>query len=457
MSAPKDHDDLARLGAAEARGLIEDGRLSALELTEACLARIAAREETVRAFAFLDPDHARRQAESLDAGRKVGRPLRPLHGLPVAVKDVFDTCDMPTERGTPLHKGRRPRRDAFAVQRLRRAGAVILGKSVTTELAVYAPGPTRNPHDPARTPGGSSSGSAAAVADFMAPLAIGTQTNGSVIRPASFCGVVGVKPSFGLVGRSGTLKQSPPLDQIGVFARSVRDAALLLDALVGPDPDDGDSLAWAAPGFARTLGEHWPLDPDLAFVPTPRWDEAGTDVQGGFAEIARALGGKMPALDLKDALEDVWNLHQTVMEADLAASYAAEYARGKDELSPVLRGMLERGQSYPAVAYIEARDAIPRLRAAIEPLFDRFDAFLTPASPGVAPEGLDATGSPVFCTPWTYLGLPALTLPLLQGEGGLPVGVQLVGRHGDDARLLRTAAWLARRLEADTAKGTKSA
>ncbi|MCB1884439.1 MAG: amidase [Geminicoccaceae bacterium] len=448
MPAPKDHDDLARLGAAEARALLVDGRLSALELTEACLARIAAREETVRAFAFLDPDHARRQAEALDALRRAGRPLRPLHGLPVAVKDVFDTGDMPTCHGTPLHEGRRPRRDAFVVGRLRAAGAVILGKSVTTELAVYAPGPTRNPHDPGRTPGGSSSGSAAAVADFMAPLALGTQTNGSVIRPAAFCGVVGVKPSFGLVGRSGVLRQSPPLDQVGVFARSVRDAALLLDAIVGFDPGDRDSLPWAAPGFERTLDAPWPIEPDLALVPTPRWDEAGADLQGGLAEIVQALGGAVPALDLKDALERVWDLHRTVMEADLAASYAADYARGGDALSPVLRAMLERGRTLPAVAYIEARDAIPRLRAAIEPLFDRFDAFLTPASPGAAPRGLDSTGSPAFCTPWTYLGLPALTLPLLKDGDGLPIGVQLVGRHGDDARLLRTAARLVRRLEA---------
>ncbi len=447
VAKPSDQADFVEPSATAARRLIEEGKLASVELVEACLARVGAREAEVGAFAFLDPHHARRGAEACDAARRAGRPQGPLHGLPVAVKDIFDTADMPTENGTALHAGRRPRKDAHAVARLRAAGAVILGKTVTAEMANLTPGRTRNPHDLSRTPGGSSQGSAAAVADRMAPLAIGTQTNGSVIRPASYCGVVGFKPSFGLIGRSGALCVSRHLDQVGVFARDVADAALLADALVGHDPDDPDSLNWAAPRLSWTLRQDWPLAPDLAFVRTPVWDQADADTRAGFEELAGALGERARRYDLPDGIAAAWDAHRCIMEADLAVNFAPEWTRGRDRLSPALQALIERGLGHGAHDYIRALAAIPKLRASLDPLFERADAILTPAAAGEAPRDLASTGSPAFCTLWSLLGLPAVILPLLTGANGLPIGVQLVGRHGEDARLLRTAAWLARHLE----------
>src|SRR5918995_4371157 len=272
-------DGLAGLSALAAADLLGAGKISALELTEACLARIAGREPEVQAWAFLDPEHARRQARAADEGRKRGRPLGPLHGIPVGVKDIVDTQDMPTENGTVLHAGRRPSRDASIVSAMRAAGAVILGKTVTTELAVYAPNKTRNPHNPEHTPGGSSSGSAAAVAAGMVPLAIGTQTNGSVIRPASFCGVYGYKPSHGLISRHGILAQSRPLDTVGVMAADLEDLALLAEPLMAYDPADPAMRPRARPGLARVLAEDPPVPPKLAFVRSPVWQHAEEDTR----------------------------------------------------------------------------------------------------------------------------------------------------------------------------------
>jgi Asp-tRNA(Asn)/Glu-tRNA(Gln) amidotransferase A subunit family amidase len=430
------------LSAAEQAAAAARGEVSALALTEACLQRIAERDEQVQAWAFLDPDHARAQAKGLDERRKRGLPLGPLHGVPVGIKDIIDTRDMPTEHGTVLHAGRRPRTDAWLVARLRAAGAVILGKTVTTELAVFSPNATRNPHDLARTPGGSSSGSAAAVADGMVPLAVGTQTNGSVIRPASFCGVYGFKPTFGRIPRTGVLRQSPPLDTIGVFAASIEDAALLADVLFGNDPADPATLPEAMPALRRVALAEPPVTPSLGFVRTPVWDQAEATTREAFAELQEALGARIEMVPLPPLFDDVIELHRTIMEADLARSFADEVARGRDRLSDILIGMIERGQRVLAVDYNRAVDRRAALNAALAPLFERYDALLTPATLGEAPLGLESTGSPVFCTAWTLTGTPAVTLPLLQGPAGLPLGAQLVGRRGDDARLLRTARWL---------------
>jgi Asp-tRNA(Asn)/Glu-tRNA(Gln) amidotransferase A subunit family amidase len=446
--ALRERDELCRLDALTLRGLLEAGKLSSVELVESCLGRIEEREPLVEAWAFLDPRYARAQAEMRDTERRAGKPCGPLHGVPVGVKDIFDTSDMPTENGTILHAGRRPTVDAVVVSRLRSAGAVILGKTVTTECAVYAPGKTRNPHNPEHTPGGSSSGSAAAVADFMVPLAVGSQTNGSVIRPASFCGVFGFKPSFGLIPRTGVLAQSRILDHVGVFARSLEDLALLGDALVGHHEGDPDSRATARPGLAAELARTFPLTPDLAFVKTAVWDKATSDVANGFAEIVDALAPHLTEFPLPDELTCGHEVHRTILETDLAVAFGREWERGREQLSPQLQGMIERGLEHRAIDYARAQRAVPRLRAAMDPLFERFDAVLTPAAPGEAPHGLASTGSPVFCTLWTLLGLPAVSLPLLAGSSGLPIGVQLVGRYGDDARLLRTARWVVERLAA---------
>ncbi|MFQ5848257.1 MAG: amidase [Candidatus Methylomirabilales bacterium] len=434
--------DVVRMSAAEAGEAIRVGKMTSEELVAACLDHIAALEERVGAWAHLDPEHALQQAREADLTRQAGKALGALHGIPVGVKDIFDTMDMPTEDGTVLHAGRQPGKDATAVALLRAAGAIIMGKTVTTELAVYAPGKTRNPHDPGRTPGGSSSGSAAAVATCMVPLAIGTQTNGSVIRPASYCGVVGYKPTHGLISRHWVLQQSRHLDQVGVFARTVEDAALIAEQLIAYDDRDPDTRPRARPRLAEAAAEEPPVPPRLGFVRTPVWDHADEDTKEAFAELVEHLGENVSEFELPDIFHDAVGWHRTIMEADLARSFEREYARGKDKLSPTLREMIERGQKVLAVDYNDAVGQISVLNHALEGMFDWCDAILTPAATGEAPLGLESTGSPIFCTIWTLCGMPAITVPILQGTHGLPMGAQLVALREDDAQLLRTARWL---------------
>jgi len=442
--------DHATLTATEAAAEIARGALAAEDYVRACLDRIAAMEGEIRAFAHLDRDHALAQARALDERRAQGRPLGPLHGVPVAIKDIIDTADFPTELGSPLAAGRRPWRDATVVARLRAAGAVIIGKTVTTELAYYHPGPTRNPHDPTRTPGGSSSGSAAAVAAQMVPLALGSQTNGSVIRPAAFCGVFAVKPSHGLVSRAGVLALSRKLDHIGAFARSLADLALILDVIAGHDPADPDTQPFAAPDFRAVAREQPPLPPRFAFVRTPVWDKAEPETKAAFEELTAARGPAVAPVELPAALAEAWEVHRTIMATEMAHNLSPIVARG--EPSEVMRRLLAHGESVRAVDYLAALAKAPRFAASLAEIFDAYDAILTPAAPGVAPKGLAATGDPAFCTLWTLSGLPALSLPLLAGESGLPLGVQLVGAAGHDARLLRTAGALI-----ETLRGTRKA
>jgi len=440
---------LADLTALQARDEIARGAVKAVDLAEACIERIAAREPEVQAFEHFDPDYVIRQAEAADRYRGTGRPTGPLHGVPVGLKDIIDTRDLPTGNGTPLDSGRRPSRDAANVERLRAAGAIILGKTVTTELAVFTPGKTRNPHDPARTPGGSSSGSAAAVAAGMAPLAIGTQTNGSVIRPASFCGVVGFKPSRGLVSRRGILVQSAPLDSVGTFSRTIEDAALLTDVLAGYDEGDPQTILAAAPNLLGIATSRPPVKPSFALVRSPVWDKAGDDVRQGFAELAETLGDRATDIDLPEPFDRAHEWHRAINYADLAKNYGRYYERDKSLLSERLRGMIEEGMSISAVDYNRAVDNMAVLNAGLEKLFERYDVILTPAAAGEAPSGLEATGDPSFSTLWTYCGVPALTLPLLTGSNGMPIGVQLVGRRLHDGRLLRNARWLSETLSAE--------
>jgi Asp-tRNA(Asn)/Glu-tRNA(Gln) amidotransferase A subunit family amidase len=440
--------DPTKLSALDLRDRIARGEMRAAEVAAAHLKAIEAREPEVQAFAFLDPKHVMAQAEMADRFRAAGRPLGALHGVPVAIKDVIDTRDMPTENGTVLDAGRRPAGDAMVVQRLREAGAIILGKTVTAELASYTPGKTRNPHDPRRTPGGSSSGSAAAVAAFMAPLALGTQTNGSVIRPASFCGVVGYKPSRGLVSRSGVLVQSPTLDTVGVFARSVEDAALVADVLAGHDPRDRQTVLSAPPDLLRLAMSPPPVRPLLAFVKSPVWEQAEEDVKAGFAELVEALGGGVEEIELPAPFDRGHGLHGILMIADVARNYARYAETGREQLSAKMAGLIDEGSRLLAVDYCRALDMIEVMNAGLDKLFEHFDALITPAAPGEAPLGLEATGNPAFATLWTYCGVPAVTLPLLVGSNDLPIGVQLVGRRMYDGRLLRTARWLSESLQA---------
>ena len=433
-------DGLVTLTASEVAPEIARGAISAEDYSRACLARIDAVEDEIKAFAHFDREHVLTQARALDERRAQGHPIGPLHGIPVAIKDIIDTADYPTELGSPLAAGRRPWQDATVVAKLRAAGAVIIGKSVTTEFAYFHPGPTRNPHHPARTPGGSSSGSAAAVAARMVPLALGTQTNGSVIRPAAFCGVFAAKPSHGLVSRAGVLQLSRKLDHVGAFARSLPDLALILDVIAGHDPADPDTRPFAAPDFRGMLGEEWPLPPRFAFVPTPVWDKADAATRAAFEELVAALGSAVTPVELPASLAEAWDTHRTIMATDMAHNLAPFVARG--EPSEVMGKLLARGRSVSAVDYLAALAQAPRYAASLADIFDEYDAILTPAAPGVAPRGLSATGDPSFCTLWTLTGLPALALPLLTGEGGLPLGVQLVAAPGHDARLLRIASAL---------------
>jgi len=437
---------ILQLGAVELRARLAGGALRAGELVSACLGRIEAREREVEAWAWLDSDSVLEQAARLDAYRASGRPIGPLHGLPVGVKDVIDTDGIPTENGTILDAGRVPRRDAFVVTRLKQAGAILMGKTVTAELANRAPGKTRNPHHLGHTPGGSSSGSAAAVAAGMVPLAIGTQTGGSVIRPAAYCGVVGYKASFGAIARTGVLTQAPSLDTIGVFARTVEDAALLAEPLFGHDPGDRDSALAPTPRLLETAVSDPPVRPALAFVRQPSWDQADQDTRDAFAELVEALGAGCDEVDLPGAFAEALQLHEVVHHAEMAKAYHPYCVRGRDRLSPQLVAALDDGNRILARDYLAARDWPGILGAGLEAIFERYDAIMTPAAPGPAPQGLESTGSSAFNRIWTFCGTPAVTLPLMEAGNGLPLGVQLVGRHGDDARLLRTACWLARHL-----------
>jgi Asp-tRNA(Asn)/Glu-tRNA(Gln) amidotransferase A subunit family amidase len=434
--------DLADLSAFEARGRMARGELRAVELIEAQLARIAARDPEIQAFAFLDPAMPRAVAKAVDDYRASGRPVGALHGLTVGLKDIIDTADMPTENGTPIDAGRRPGKDATIVRRLREAGAIVMGKTVTTELAYASPGKTRNPHDPARTPGGSSSGSAAAVAAGMVSFAVGTQTFGSVIRPASFCGVVGLKPTHGLIPRTGIRLLVGPLDTVGVFARSVADAAMAADVLAGHDPLDADTRLMPPPKLLEIALTDPPVLPDLAFVKSPVWDQAEPETQEGFQELVDALGERCTEVALPEVFGEWQNAHRALMQSGMARNLGPYYRKAKDRLSAPMRAIIEDGLKVTAVDYLAAMDWREALNNGLDQLFERYDAIVTPAATGEAPRGLDSTGNPIFNGLWTLCGVPAVTLPLMSGPNGLPVGVQLVGRRGEDARLLRTARWL---------------
>jgi Asp-tRNA(Asn)/Glu-tRNA(Gln) amidotransferase A subunit family amidase len=369
--------------------------------------------------------------------------MPPLSGIPVAIKDIIDTKDFPTELGSPIFAGRRPESDAFVVAALRAAGAIILGKTVTTEFAFFGPGKTRNPRDPARTPGGSSSGSAAAVADDQVPLALGTQTAGSVIRPASYCGVIGFKPSFGYASRSGVLAQSAPLDTIGGYARSIADVALLFDTICGFDAADPDMTPGAKPSLAAALREPLSGVPRFAFVKSPAWPQADGAMKAAFEAFADSFGGRAEVVEtpLPSDFDGGLRLQQIVQFSDIAANYGPIADAHPDQVSAKLKEIIAEGRTFSAADYAAARAEQEQLYEALKPILANHDAILTPAAPGPALKGLASTGSPMFNALWTYLGMPCISLPLLEVDG-LPVGVQLTGARGSDGKLLRVAARL---------------
>ncbi len=347
---------LAGLGAVDVRDRVAAGALHVADLAEALIARIAETEPQLHAFAWFDADALRAQAATLDMRRGTGQATGPLHGVPVALKDIIDTARIPTENGTAIDAGRVPERDAFVVARLKAAGALIMGKTATTELAFMHPGPCRNPINPAHTPGGSSSGSAAAVASGQAPLAIGTQTGGSVIRPAAFCGTAGFKPTFGAIPRTGILTQSPSLDTVGVFARTVPDAALLAEALFGHDPADRATVPAPVPRLLETARARPPLPPVFAFVRPPGWETAASETREALLELASSLGEQCFEAALPNAFDEAAAIRARINFAEMAKCYYGYERRGRDQLSATMLAAIDEGKATPARDYIAALD-----------------------------------------------------------------------------------------------------
>ena len=421
-------------------GAVRAGSEMAEAACAAALGRIAGTEPVVRAWCHLDDAAALERARALDAAGAGGA----LAGVPVGVKDIIDTADHPTQNGTVLDRGRRPAADATVVRRLRAAGALVLGKTVTTELACGAAGATRNPRAPDHTPGGSSSGSAAAVAAGGVPLALGTQTAGSVVRPAAFCGIWGMKPSFGAIPRTGVMALSRTLDHVGVLAGSAHDLARGIDAVSGDDGLDRASAGRAPMRLAAALSP--PLgQPRLALIREPAWDE----VEPGAAAVYEAAAARLGAtpLALGPGFARAAAVHRGIMRREIAHCLGPRFERGAAQLSEIVRGHVCDGREVDAAAYLALIEEADAMRRAFDAALGRHDAALAPAAPGAAPAGLGFTGSRMQTMLWTLLGVPAVNVPGLALDG-LPLGLQVVGRFGADAATLRAAAWCGARLRA---------
>lgn len=430
--------------ASEAARVLAAGEASAEDMMRACLDRVGARDDTVRAWAFLDPELALSSARAADRHRKAGNALGPLHGVPVGIKDIIETADMPTENGSDLFRGQRTGRDADCVARLRNAGAVIMGKTVTTELANTNPSKTRNPHNPEHSPGGSSAGSGAAVADFQVPLALGTQTGGSVIRPGSFNGIHALKPSLGLIQREGVLMQSHTLDTVGVYGRSVEDLALIAGSLSAYDATDSFSFGGRRADLVAESKLEAPT-PRFAFLETPAWPQADAGARAAIERVVDGLGARCVRENLPSPFDRILDFHATVMAAEMVPYYGPLIDASPDKASDMVKARLAAARKVAAGDYVEAVLARGPINDSLISLLDRYDAVLCLPATGPAPHGFATTGSAVFNGLWTYLGVPCVTLPRLSVDG-LPLGVQLVGKPGDDGKLLRTARWLDREL-----------
>ena len=416
------------LTAAQAARLIESRDLTSEALAAACLERIAEREEAVRAWAFIDREQALAQARALDRMPRQSR----LHGVPFGIKDVFDTADQPSEYNSPIWRGHRPKADAACVALLRRAGCLILGKTVTTEFAQNNPAQTRNPLNPGHTPGGSSSGSAAAVADKMVPLALGTQTGGSVIRPAAYCGTFAIKPSFGSINRAGTKFVAESLDTIGIFARGVEDLELAMEILT-------TRPVASAPGGTPRIG----------LCRTPLWDVADSHVQKNLESAARRLeqaGAKVRDFELPAGTKQIFDNYRVVGNYESARALGWEYANHRSQLSRNLTPRLEEGWKITRAEYDATREVIRNVGRTLADTLREVDFLLTPSAPSEAPKSLASTGDPVFNRAWTMLGLPCVTIPHGKGAAGLPLAVQLVGAFDSDSALLAWAHWTTKAL-----------
>jgi Asp-tRNA(Asn)/Glu-tRNA(Gln) amidotransferase A subunit family amidase len=443
-------DQIATESALSLVERMRGGHTTVVAVMRAHLDRIKALEPDLRAFAHFDAAAALTAAERADEQRGLGNPPGPLHGLPVAVKDIIDTSDFPTEHGGDIFRGRRPERDATIVKRLRAAGAIVIGKTVTSQYALFVAGPTRNPHDLTRTPGGSSSGSAAAVAAGFVPVALGTQTNGSVIRPASYCGIVGFKPSLGILPRTGVLRHSALIDHPGVFARSVADAALVVDAITGEDVQDSFSRNLPAALLEAALDRD--NAPRLAFAFGPFESRAEPGTREAIKSFLARLPLRVDPIELGPEFATAEPTLRALMCAGVAESLGPDID-AVDRVPELVVRLIEEGRALSAVDLVEAWTRRDRLRSELIARMSEYDAVLTFASTGPAPLASDGTGDPIFATLWTLIGAPAYSLPLLRSADGMPIGLQAVAAPGRDAELTSAVAWLMRIAE-DSKAGT---
>ena len=434
--------DIFSLKAEELSLKIKDAQLTSVEICERYIERINKFEKNVKAWAHFDKKLLLEKAADADEYRRSGKPTGPLHGIPVAVKDIVGTLDMPTECGTVIRKGKSYSQNAEIVDLLLAAGAIVMGKTATAELAYLHPPKTTNPHDHSRTPGGSSSGSAAVVASFMAPLSIGSQTGGSIIRPASYCGVVGYKPTYGLISRNGVLKTSEKLDHIGVFGRSVEDVALLSKVLINKDNFDSATIHYSTENMLIETKKGPLFEPKFIFYKTDYWKNIEKKSREAFEYFIKSFKKNIEVFDTPSYFKDIHKYHQIMYETDLANNFGLYYKKYKKKLSKPMQDAIVKGNKHSAKEYAEALDFMKRSYESYEEVFEDYHGVLSPSSPGVAPKSLKSTGSAEFNKVWSYLGTPCISLPLLQGEANMPLGVQLTGAKYDDHRFLGIANWL---------------
>ncbi len=439
----KVHTSVSALTATELVRRIQSGSLSPVEVVEACLQRIAELGAVLGAWVHVDGAGALQAARRLEAEARAGRPRGPLHGVPVGIKDIYHVAGMVTTVGAGTFAHERPSTDATTVARLRAAGAVILGKTATTEFAYADPAATRNPWNLEHTPGGSSSGSAAAVAAGMIPLALGSQTVGSTLRPAAYCGVVGLKPTHGRISAAGVVPLAWSLDHVGIFSRNVEDAALALSVLAGYDSADPYSAAVPPADYVGVLAR--PARPPRLGVPRRLFsDKASPEVSAHLDVIASRLavaGAGVEEVTLPPSAEAIHDAGQLVMRVEAAAFHRDRFARHSDAYRPKIRGVIEEGLAIPGIDYVRAQQIRRRFREEMGPLLAQYDALLLPVAPATAPKGLGWTGDPGLCAPWSFAGLPAIALPSGVASDGLPLAIQLVGAAFGEDRLLPVARW----------------
>ena len=424
---------------------LRDGRTTATALVSEAIERAKALEPSLRAWVTLDREGALRAASKADEELHVGAHNdRPLLGVPIGVKDIYDVAGIPTEAGSPIYQGSIPTTDATCIARLKQAGAIVLGKTVTTEFAFIDPAPTRNPWDLEATPGGSSSGSAAAVSSLTVPAALGSQTAGSTLRPAAYTGIVGFKPTYGLISRVGIFPLAWTLDTVGVLSRTVEDAGLMLQAMAGHDPRDPFSLQTTIPDYAAELGRHRATPPRIGVVREFFEERSTPEVLEHFASVLDVLqrtGALINEFSFAEGFERAMTAHRAVMATEAAAIHRSNFSERPHEFGPRIGAFVREGLTISGVDYVEAQRYRGRFRGQVEALFAECDVLLTPTTPAPAPRDLTTTGDPSFQMPWTFAGLPTISIPTGLSRDGLPLGVQLVGQTLEEGRLLGVARW----------------